>query len=93
MLSVSAPELERLAQELHGAAAAIRMHAQGDVGAMLAHDGEVTAALRSVERDWSRQRIAITGYLDGLGTAAHSAAMVYAAIEEQICAAAVPAQA
>ena len=90
MLTVSISKLDQLGRELGSAAATILTNAKGDLGARLAHDGAVTKAIRSVENDWSKQRTAITDYLTAMGKGAKDAAALYAAIEEQISAAAIP---
>lgn len=90
MLTVSTSKLDRLGQELQDAAATILRHAKGDLGSSLSRDGAVGKAMVSVEKDWSKQRTAITDYLIAVGKGAQDAARLYAAIEEQIRAAAIP---
>ena len=90
MLTVSTSKLDRLGHELQDAAAAILRHAKGDLGSSLSCDGALSKAMISVEKDWSRQRTAITDYLTAVGQGAQDAAQLYAAIEEQIRSAAIP---
>lgn len=90
MFTVSTSKLDRLGRELQDAAATILRHAKGDLGSSLSRDGAVSKAMISVEKDWSRQRKAITDYLTAIGKGAQDAAGLYAAIEEQIRSAAIP---
>ena len=90
MVTVSTSELDRLGRELQAAAAVILAHAHNDLGVQLAADGPLTAAVGSVERDWSKQRTAITDFLAKLGQGAQAAALLYDSIERQIGQAAAP---
>ncbi len=87
MIQVDPVELARLGARLAALGDQLNRSATHDF-TDAAGDPHVGSALLDVQRDWSRKRAEITGYLTDVGRAASAAADAYARAESTISAAA-----
>ena len=84
MFAVHIESLRHAGTDLDSISVRLHSFAKSVMAEDLGGNNVLSAAMRSVEKDWSRQRSKICGYLSALSAGARSAAELYAAVEREL---------